>query len=297
MNTDQRAYSSIFLDDDWAHQKYLGWKLIESRAGLRLLCRRQFLFSRKLIFLTRGGEDRLAGYLAANRAVGRFEDVTIHDFDNVLSEPPEFGDWRFRPANSRERLLNIATFVIDLSLDEESIIRAMSSDYRRKIRKAPNLGVTVEAHDRPSPALQAAFVGAFKAFARPRRLKPIDPKALEAMYAGGDGILFVASRQGSICSYLHVYKTKETGMFMHGVNPSKDNDGAGQFLHWCAIRRLKAMGLRWYDFGGVATKDPSDGIYNFKVKFGGRLMDLGCEWRGESFLAALIRRMRDAVSR
>jgi lipid II:glycine glycyltransferase (peptidoglycan interpeptide bridge formation enzyme) len=45
------------------------------------------------------------------------------------------------------------------------------------------------------------------------------------------------------------------------------------------MRYLKAAGMSWYDFGGVAHIDRSKGIYNFKEKFGGSLVLLSAEWR------------------
>jgi hypothetical protein len=113
-------------------------------------------------------------------------------------------------------------------------------------------------------------------------MRPVVGEALRQMYARGDAMLFVAKKRGAISNYLHVYTTGGKAFFMYGVNPSKENDGAGQYLHWRAILRLKEMGLDWYDLGGVAVKDARDGIYNFKSKFGAPLVSLGCEWRSDS---------------
>jgi hypothetical protein len=278
MNTDQRAYSSIFLDDGWAHQKYFGWKQIAEDAGFRILRKRQFPYTRYLLLLCGGGRERLSRFLVDTPGFW-FGDITIHDFDQALQEPLEIGGRKFHRADPSERLLNIATFAIDLTQDEDTILAAISSEYRRKIKKASSLSLVVEVHDKPTPDLLSSFLSKFNAFARTRALKPIDGGALERMYAQGDALLFVVRKQGAISNYLHIYRTGAKAIFMSGVNPSKDNDGAGQLLHWRAIQRLKQMGLEWYDLGGVATTSPSDGIYNFKVKFGGPLVDLGCEWR------------------
>ncbi len=291
------SYRSIFLDEGWAHQKYLGWSQIEDHPGLRLLRKRRRPFVSNLVLLTRGGEESVPEVVANCRGPFGFGEIVIHDFDTVLSEAPEISGFRLHRAERGERLLNIATFVFDLTSSEEDILQAMSSDYRRKIKKAPSLGVTVEAHERPAPNLVAAFAEEFNAFARSRGLAPIDPKTLERMYAGGDAILFVARKQGETSNYLHLYKTATTAIFMHGVNLSKENDGAGQFLHWSAIRLLKEMGLSWYDLGGVASTDPSDGIHNFKAKFGLPLVQLGVEWTGAGPNVRLARAARGALTR
>lgn len=139
----------------------------------------------------------------------------------------------------------------------------------------------------PRLSCSKIFARAFGAFANERDLNSAQLSLLRRMYAGGDAILFVARKDGEVTNYLHLYRSARAGIFMYGVNLTKENDGVGQFLHWEIMRRLKRDGLRWYDFGGVATLNPSDGIFNFKRKFGARLAPLGSEWRytGASFRA------------
>lgn len=279
MNAETRTYRSIFLDTGWAHQKYFGWRLAADRPGLRVLKKRRLVFDRYLMLLTAEGEPWLEHEVA--RAVGRFgmSDVVVKDFDGALPAPPCLAGHVFQLAESRERLLNVATFVIDLKQDESDILAAMSADYRRKIKKAEASGLTVEAHSRPSPQLLNGFLEALSGFAGAHKLAVAPSAAIEAMYAGDDAVLFVARRAKDVTNYLHVYKAGDTSLFMYSVNISKANDGAGQYLHWQALRHLKAEGFGWYDLGGFAKLDASDGIYNFKEKFGGRQERLGLEWR------------------
>jgi len=282
-----RVYRSIFLEDGWAHQKYFGWTVVEDLPGLRILQKRRAVFTRSLILLTRGGCDRLAEAVVRTAGRAGLSDIMVHDFDEVYELAPEIAGSTFRRAEQRERLLNIATFAVDLRRSESEILAAMSSDYRRKIKKAPSAGIVVEAHPHPDAAMREVFFSAYASFAGVRGLKAPDPAAINAMYAAGDALLLVARKDGEISNYLHVYVAGETGVFMHGVNLSKLNDGAGQFLHWQAMRALKARGLGWYDLGGIAALDTTDGIYNFKKKFGGQLVRLGTEWR---YTGAVLRR-------
>jgi lipid II:glycine glycyltransferase (peptidoglycan interpeptide bridge formation enzyme) len=203
----------------------------------------------------------------------------VHDFDDALGDASSLAGLPFHRAAASERLLNVATFVIDLSQEESALRSAMSTDYRRKLRKAETSGVEVEVHERPGDELLDQFLAAYAAMAAERGLSAVRRDVLRRMYAQGHALLLVARRGNEATNYLHLYTTRETGFFMYGVNPAKENDGAGQFIHWRAMQELKARGLAWYDLGGVPSLDPANGIHQFKQKFGGQLVLLGSEWR------------------
>ena len=279
-------YRSIFLADDWAHQRYFGWQVISDTRGLRILHKRRAVVDRYLVLLEAGGMENLE--LQVRRLTGSLgvSDIIIHDFDHVFSDAPVVHGRRFRLSEQSERLLNVATFAINLNRSDEDLMAQMNSDYRRKIWKAATKGVIVEAYSQPDEALQRQFVAAFRDFAKERNLNTIDAAVLAAMYREGHGFLFIARKQERISNFLHVYKAGDAASFMYGVNLSKENDGAGQFLHFQAMRQLRAAGVHWYDLGGVVLNDPSDGIFNFKQKFGGELVNLGCEWRYTGIVAS-----------
>ena len=274
-----RVYRSLFLDDANPHQRYYGWNVAEDRPGVRVLRKRYGMVTRSLVLLA--GAGRGVAEDAVRKACDRspLSDVVIHDFDAILADPPMLAGLPFYRASAAERLLNTATFVIDLMQDETALFGALSADYRRKIRKAESSGLVVEVHDRPDAGLLASFAAEYAVLAQDRGLAPVKTTVLEQMYAGGNALMLVARRGSKITNYLHLYTTKDTALFMYGVNPARENDGAGQYLHWEAIRALRQRGFAWYDLGGVATVDPSNGIYSFKERFGGQLVMLGPEWR------------------
>lgn len=288
-----RSYRSLFLGDGNPHQQYYGWVVAEDMPGLRVLRKRHGAITRHLALLSSAGLQALPE--AVGRAKGRLglSDVFIHDFENLLPAAPVLEGLRFHRATDSERLLNVATFVIDVSKDEDALFSAMSSDYRRKVRKAEASGVKVEVTDNPSPSLFANFADAYASFATQRGLAPFHPEIVQRMYSQGNALLLTAARGDEVTNYLHLYTSGDTALFMHGVNLAKENDGAGQFLHWQAIRELAKRGFTWYDLGGVATVDPANGIYNFKQKFGGELVLLGSEWR---HIGAALRPLLSAAS-
>jgi hypothetical protein len=272
-------YRSIFLSTDWAHQRYFGWDVVADEPGLRILEKRRSLIVRYLFLLNSNGTDRLTEWIARLSGAISCADLIIHDFDDVLRTSDTVGGLRFQRAAPRERLLNIATFAIDLNRNSDDLMTAMSADYRRKIRKAPSMGITVSIYRKPSTQMQEQFVAAFRRFASERGLSGIDGKVLSAMYLAEQGLLLIARKAGQLSSFLHIYRAGEAASFMWGVSLSKENDGAGQYLHWQAMQSLKEDGVRWYDLGGIPSTDPNDGIFNFKRKFGGQLISLGTEWR------------------
>lgn len=279
---DASPYRSIFLSRDWAHQKYFGWRVVEERPGLRVLTKRHAVFTRHLMLLTREGGAAADSYIARSARLGGLSDIVVHDFDRCLASRACIAGREFQEAAQDQRLLNVATFVVALRQDEGAILHEMTADYRRKIRKAEAAGITVEGHEQPPREFRSAFFSALQSLAGERGLAPVSQDVIEAMYAAGDAMLFVTRKGGSPTNYLHIYRTDNIGFFMYGVNLSRENDGAGQFLHWSVMRRLKADGLSWYDLGGVASRDAADGIYTFKARFGGSYVDLGTEMRWSS---------------
>ncbi|NNU43668.1 GNAT family N-acetyltransferase [Ramlibacter montanisoli] len=273
------AYRSVFLDADSPHQRFFGWTAEEDQAGLRVLRKRYGVVNRSLVLLSAHGLPALPAVL--RRTAGRITcaDVYVHDFDDAIGDASLLAGLPFHRAAASERLLNVATFVIDLSQDESALRSAMSTDYRRKLRKAEGCGVEVEVHERPGEALLDEFLSAYAAMASERGLSPVRRDVVRRMYAQGCALLLAARRGAEATNFLHLYTTRDTGFFMYGVNPARENDGVGQFIHWRAMQELKARGLAWYDLGGVPSLDPANGIHQFKQKFGGQLVRLGSEWR------------------
>ena len=283
------AYTSIFLEDDWAHQCFYGWRVIEQAKSFRVLGKRVGPLTRSLVLAREAESAEIRAAICKQISRGLLHETVVHNF----AVKPEANEWflaqGFRIGNESERLLNTATFVLDLKAPLETLLGNMTSDYRRKIRKAENRSVVVNAFREPSGAMFLEFVDRLNALSREQNFSPIDPDVLLAMYAQKRAVMFVVEVEGITLGYLHVYLAGTTGMFMYGVSLEKHNDGAGQFLHWQIMNWLKDNGYCWYDLGGVASQEQLDGIYRFKAGFGGAFVELGSEWvrRGAGFQAAL----------
>ncbi len=288
------TYRSIFLSPGWSYARYLGWRDESTDPDTRIFVQLRGPLRRTLVVSDVGSVAELERRWPGGASVSPMSELCFHD----LRGSDEIAAWLsgkgFRELGAKERLLNIATLVIDLAPDEETLFAALSSDTRRKVRKAENAGLRFVADAHADTAHVATFIEAFNTMAGERALQPLWPATIAAMIAGGDARLFaVLGEDGAPQTFLLSYETDGIGFFLSGAAAGRQNDGAGHLLQWGTIRALKASGHRWYDMGGLASTDESNGIYRFKKGFGGTLVPLGREF-GRS--GALVRAAR-GVSR
>ncbi len=281
-----RGYRSIFLSSEWVHQKYYGWSVCSEQDGLRVLRKRRGPTERRLLLLTKEGQSLVGDTVA--QSTGNWSDIIVHDFDDCIATTRPTGCGRLRVAESGERLLNIATYVLDLSKDKDQLLSSMTGNYRRMIRAAEEAGTVVEAHVSPDEVLLDGFIAAYNGFAKERGIQEIRSSFIRQMYKRGDGVLFLLRQGSSISNYVHLYKTEDSGYYMYGVNLDKRNRGAGQYIQWYITDYLKRLGLRWYDLGGVTDESRTSGIHDFKRRFGGVYISLGTEYRCTGALYRLV---------
>ena len=286
------TYTSIFFEPGWSHQKYYGWKSIASDKGFRVLVKRQGPVRRALVLASGMDQPTLAKRISDLRLCNPLGEVVLHDFDDAGQPLRLIGGHNFQRADNDQRLLNIATFVVDLAADEASLLQAMTHDCRRRMRKATKEGIEVTSESKPGDAQIAAFLAAYKVMASERGLPMPGHVVLARMFANQDLVLVTARLGEDVLNSLLIYKAGDKGIATFTVGGGIRNNDTGALIHWEAMRMLKAAGLRWFDLGGVATLDDSNGIYRFKKSFGGTLVHLGAEylWR-----PPLVRLMRGAV--
>ena len=282
-----RVYRSIFLDDDCALHKYYGWNVDDE--PVRVLRKKRLGFTRSLVLLTKSCEAALPGAVA--RAGGRLglADVTIHDFDGVLLGPPLLAGRAFRHAEQSERLLNIATYVIDLQETEETLWKKLGAKSRNAVRKAESEGVKF-VNESDFQGASASFYKLYGPIARQHNLSVPDRRILQRMNQDGN-ILCVscsnANGDGSTRMVNMIYLTTECGYYMLGARAAETPAGCGQLIQWRTILLLKRLGFSWYDLGGVQVqKDP---IHRFKKSLGGTFFNLGAEYKYESSAFKLAR--------
>jgi len=285
----KRVYRSIFLDEDWAHQKYFGWDIVEERAGLRLLRKKRSAFARSLLLLNKAGEGRLAEAVTRGFGFAPLTDMVIHDFDGILPETPVIAGRHFYRAEQRERLLNIATYVIDLEQHEDALWKNLGPKSRNAVRKAEKDGVRFVC-DSDFDTITSWFYDLYAPVARQKGLELPSLDTLKSMQHGGNLICVAAEQSnGETMSVNIMYVSGKSVYFLHGANHPAISTGVGQFIQWTSILLLKKLGYTWYDLGGVQDQANVDGIREFKKSLGGVFHTLGDEFRSESLGFGLAR--------
>lgn len=291
---DSDAYKSIFLEDDAPHQRYYGWRIAMDRRGLRLLQQKYGPFTRSLVLLTAEGRTAFDPLMVGLRRGRSLAEISVHDFDGVLDSPHHIAGMDFRILDDQGRLLNGATYVVDLHQSEESLFSALHSQFRRRVRQAKEQEFEMVVHEQPRPELFAHYYAEQISLSKQQGFSVMNRATLERMFLASNAVLFELKKNGAPVSYLLAYIAGSIGLFLYGVSLRKENDGAGQLLQWEVILGLKRLGCRWYDMGGVPTDEEDNGISEFKRKFGGAYVSLGQELRydGPLLKAALQWRSR-----
>lgn len=287
------TYRSIFMARDWMHARYLGWSDDWPDGSLRVLTQRRAGLRRALVV----GEVDDPGLIAPhwNRITRdtAFDEVRFHD----LTGSPVVGAWLrargFSQLDARQRMLNIATLVIDLSSSEDELLARMTANTRRNIKRAQAAGVTIRGDAHGDPALVERFIATFNAMAAERKLQPVTATTVRAMIAGRHSRLFASLHEGEPCSFLLSYEAAGTALLATSAAAAREHNGGGHLLHWEALRAFRASGLRWCDMAGITSTDPDDGIFQFKRGFGGEIVDLGQEFGRTGVAVRAARVLRD----
>ncbi len=166
-------------------------------------------------------------------------------------------------------------FRVGLAPSEEELLAAMKSKTRYNIRIAEKRGVRVIATIEPK--YRDAFIHLVTGTADRKGIVPHPKAYYEAMCAtllGENGSIFAAEKDGEIVAANLVVFHGDTATYLHGGSDERFRaDMAPFLLQWEAMCEAKRRGCSWYDFGGVSTREFSEGsgkwlgITRFKFGF------------------------------
>ncbi len=292
----EREYRSIAFEPGAPFEKYLGWTCLLNERSLKIIEQWRGPVRRCMIMAQGVAPSQIDHAIRRLKLLDARSDVLLHDFDDPGREERTIAGRRWRRARDDERILNKATFVFDLAREDEAIIKGMTPSHRRDLRKALNAGLRVEAHDRPTQEIFQELVSSFASMARERGLRSLDRAATQRMFDGGDLTLFRVLAGSEMRAAAIVYRAGHKAIWMIGVDNGKNQDGAGRILQFEIMRDLRARGIRWYDFGGVASTDENNGIFRFKKGFGGEFILLGTEYLRRPLLVRALVNIKTRVS-
>ena len=253
--------------------------MLHKEPGLKAIAQSRGPVRRCLIMAQGAPPRRIDDLIRRFRLCDGRSDLLLHDFDDPGQDERTVAGRVWLRASDDERLLNKATFVVDLAQDDDALLKGMASGHRRDLRKAIEGGLRVEIADPPTAEAFREFVANFERMARERNLRFLDRCATRRMFDCADLTLYRALCGNDLRAEASVYRTGTAALWMVGVDGGvKRQDGAGRLLQFEIMRDLRKRGIRWYDLGGVASTDAADGIFQFKKRFGGQFVALGAEY-------------------
>jgi lipid II:glycine glycyltransferase (peptidoglycan interpeptide bridge formation enzyme) len=222
--------------------------------------------------------DRLADAIAAVR-----DALARERCASLLCDPEAPDDPALRASLARAGVRASPVFVqprrtllVDLSLDNETLLAAMRKKTRQYIHKAERAGVaTEETRDLDR------FLRVLGAVARRDRFAIRSREYFEKLLvAFGDRALLMLARVGEddTGALLLVRMADRAWELYGGWSGTHAEARPFYLLKWRAMLRMRQLGVRRYDMYGLAegADDPLAGVENFKLGFGGEVV----EWIG-----------------
>jgi len=171
-----------------------------------------------------------------------------------------------------------ATICIDLTDNPDTLLKRISKHTRHQIRQAEKLGDRMSV-ERNGNQRTAEFLALYNDLARSKPgLLKINERALTRYQGHAD--TFMAYLDGKpVCGHV-LLRDAEIGRARLLYSASRRFDDretarlsgeVNRFLHWHEICAYKEEGFVTYDLGGI-EEDPSNGIAQFKISFGGKLI-------------------------
>ncbi len=187
----------------------------------------------------------------------------------------------FRTYPTGAKAAPYGTVVNDLTLTEEKLYNEISQDYRKKIRRAIKAGVEIvtgneylaECYEMIADTLRRSGM----------RFKNRETFEKEIGLGLGNHVkVFVAKQEALTHACLVVPFSRFSGYTWYGGTAAEPQKGAMHLIHWEAMKALKLMGVRQFNFSGVRIRPQAgskqDGIVTFKTRFGGVLRQ-GYMWK------------------
>lgn len=172
------------------------------------------------------------------------------------------------------------TYIKDLNQPEDMLRSEIYKDYRKKIRRATKIGTQIRSGIEYLDAAYTLIVDtlnrsslSFRGYNDFKRF---------VLGLGENVRVFVAEYEGVVQACMVVPFSDHSAYSLYSGTISEPAKGAMHLLQWEAIRQFHGMGVKHFNFTGVRINpekgSKQEGIMNFKMRFGGRLVQ-GYMWK------------------
>jgi lipid II:glycine glycyltransferase (peptidoglycan interpeptide bridge formation enzyme) len=172
------------------------------------------------------------------------------------------------------------TYVVDLTQSEEALWANLNTSHRRKVRLALKDGVEITNGINRLTLVHALVNETFQR----SKMSFMDYRSFER-YVGGLGEhvkVLVAERDATVQGVVVIPFSTFGAYYVYGGSCKQPVTGATNLLHWEAMRRLRELGVKRYDFVGVRMNpekgSKQEGLRHYKQRFGGVLSE-GFMWK------------------
>jgi Acetyltransferase (GNAT) domain len=172
------------------------------------------------------------------------------------------------------------TFIKDLTKPADEMWNELHADYRQNIRKAGKKGIEVKTGPQFLEPAYHLLVDTLKRSGL--KFKSHSEFEMNLQNLGENVKIFVAESEGVIQACMISPFSLHTAYDWYSGTISKPARGSMHLLIWEAMRQFQQLGVRQFNFTGVRVKpepgSKQEGIKNFKMRFGGRLVE-GHMWK------------------
>lgn len=192
------------------------------------------------------------------------------DYTNILKNINEYSLINIKP------IIPQFTTMINIKQTEDEILEQMKPKGRYNIKIASKKGVTIRASQSESD-IRAFYTMLLETTLRDG-FKPNDFNYYKSFVETIDGcVLLIAEHEGEIIAGgIFTYTGKQALYYYGASSNNKRNCMAPYLVQWEAIRDGIKNGCEYYDFMGIQdsdkTDDPLSGVTDFKLKFGGSIV-------------------------
>lgn len=193
------------------------------------------------------------------------------------------------------------TIRVDISPEPAALRKSLDQKWRNQLNGAERNQLIVQTGD--DDALFAEFLRLYdEMMARKQFHSTVDPRAFRRIQAA----LPTSHRMRiSVCYKDQVPQCAiictgvgSSGIYLLGATSNEGMKSKGSYLlHWNMMLRLRDLGCRWYDLGGI-NPETNPGVYHFKSGMGGRDSSmLGTFERSDNRTSRLLVSTAEALTR